>query len=118
MDEDEEDMAAVIAAMEQELRSSGALSLDDNLGPSGKRAVKAHRSHNDKDDDKNHPDADDEQDSQEDGEEIDIDYNLAKNILESFKSQAGLAGPAGNILGLMGMGSLPRDEGGEDDEVG
>lgn len=118
VDEDEEDMAAVIAAMEQELRSSGALSLDDNLGPSGKRAVKAHRSHNDKDDDKNHPDADDEQDSQEDGEEIDIDYNLAKNILESFKSQAGLAGPAGNILGLMGMGSLPRDEGGEDDEVG
>lgn len=42
-------------------------------------------------------------------EEIDIDYNLAKNLLESFKSQGGAAGPGGNLLGLMGM-HLPRDE--------
>ncbi|KAI1003868.1 hypothetical protein K3495_g4341 [Podosphaera aphanis] len=42
-------------------------------------------------------------------EEVNIDYNLAKNLLESFKSQSGLAGPAGNLLGLMGL-QLPRDE--------
>lgn len=40
---------------------------------------------------------------------IDIDYNLAKNLLESFKSQHGAAGPGGNLLGLIGM-RLPRDD--------
>lgn len=45
-------------------------------------------------------------------EEIDIDYNLAKNLLESFKGQAGLAGPVSTILADMGI-RLPRDE---DDE--
>ncbi|SPO01326.1 related to sgt1 protein [Cephalotrichum gorgonifer] len=42
-------------------------------------------------------------------EEVDVDYNLVKNLLESFKGQAGLAGPVSNILGMMGM-QLPRDE--------
>ena len=41
----------------------------------------------------------------------DLDYNLAKNVLESFKSQAGLAGPGGNLMGLMGV-RFPRDDGG------
>ena len=40
--------------------------------------------------------------------EMDIDFNLAKNLLESFKSQGGTPGPGGNLLGLMGM-RLPRD---------
>ena len=44
-----------------------------------------------------------------DTEDVDIDYNLAKNLLESFKSQHGAAGPGGNLLGLIGM-RLPRDE--------
>ncbi|KAG6105065.1 hypothetical protein E4U13_008071 [Claviceps humidiphila] len=35
--------------------------------------------------------------------------HLAQNILESFKSQAGMAGPASNLLGMMGI-TLPRDE--------
>lgn len=50
-----------------------------------------------------------EEDSEDDAEEVDIDYNLAKNLLESFKSQAGMAGPTGNLLGMMGF-QLPRDE--------
>jgi hypothetical protein len=29
--------------------------------------------------------------------------NLAKNLLESLQSQAGLSGPAGNLLGMMGV---------------
>lgn len=40
---------------------------------------------------------------------VDVDYNLAKNLLESFKSQHGMAGPGGNLLGLLGV-RLPRDE--------
>ena len=44
-----------------------------------------------------------------DTDDIDIDYNLAQNLLESFKSQHGAAGPGGNLLGLMGM-RLPRDD--------
>lgn len=41
---------------------------------------------------------------------VEIDYNLVKNLLESFKSQGGAPGPGGNLIGLMGM-RLPRDEG-------
>lgn len=44
------------------------------------------------------------------GEEVvDVDLNLAKNLLESFNSQAGLAGPGGNLLSRLGF-VLPRDE--------
>lgn len=42
-------------------------------------------------------------------EEIDIDLNLAQNLLESFKGQAGMAGPGGNLLGMMGV-HMPRDD--------
>ena len=48
------------------------------------------------------------EDASEDEDE-EIDFNLAKNLLESFKSQGGLSGPGGNMLNLMGM-RLPRDE--------
>lgn len=44
-----------------------------------------------------------------DTDDVEIDYNLAKNLLESYKSQHGAAGPAGNLLGLIGM-RLPRDD--------
>lgn len=36
--------------------------------------------------------------------------NLARNLLESLKSQAGMAGPGGNLMGMLGLGMLPRDE--------
>ena len=51
-------------------------------------------------------------DSDEDGEGADtgIDYNLIKNFLESFKSQAGLSGPVSNLAGrLQPDFKLPRD---------
>lgn len=50
-------------------------------------------------------------------EEVDIDYNLAKNILESFKGQVGTAGPVGTMLAGMGI-RLPRDEGEEENGRG
>lgn len=40
---------------------------------------------------------------------IDIELNLVKNMLESFKSQEGLPGPIGNIMNRMGI-VMPRDE--------
>ncbi|ESK98503.1 suppressor-like protein [Moniliophthora roreri MCA 2997] len=41
-----------------------------------------------------------------------IDYNLIKNFLESFKSQGGLSGPVSNLAGrLQPDWKLPRDNG-------
>jgi hypothetical protein len=40
-----------------------------------------------------------------------MDYNLMKNFLESFKSQAGLSGPVSNLAGrLEPAWKLPRDQ--------
>ena len=36
-------------------------------------------------------------------EPVDIDFNLVSNILESYSTQLGEAGPASNILGSMGI---------------
>ncbi|KAF8559346.1 SGT1-domain-containing protein [Imleria badia] len=50
-------------------------------------------------------------DSDEEGKKPSMDYNLVKNFLESFKSQAGLPGPVGNLAGRLQPGwTLPRDE--------
>lgn len=39
-----------------------------------------------------------------------VDYNLIKNFLESFKSQGGLAGPVSNLAGRLQPGwQLPED---------
>ncbi|XP_070581124.1 protein ecdysoneless homolog [Ptychodera flava] len=44
----------------------------------------------------------------EDTRPVDIDMNLLKNVLESYRSQEGLAGPASNILQSMGI-TIPHD---------
>lgn len=49
----------------------------------------------------------------DDEELLDEDYNLADNMLKAFKGQAGLAGPAGNMMKLMGV-QFPQDK---DDEM-
>lgn len=38
-----------------------------------------------------------------------VNINLAKNILESLQGQAGTAGPAGNLLSMMGL-HMPKDD--------
>ncbi|KAI0757270.1 SGT1-domain-containing protein [Daedaleopsis nitida] len=51
-----------------------------------------------------------EEDGGEEGN-VHMDYQLIKNFLESFKSQGGLSGPVGNLVGRLEQGwSLPRDE--------
>ena len=53
-------------------------------------------------------DEDDEVDLDAEGN---IDYNLIKNFLESFKSQAGLSGPVSNLAGrLQPSWGLPQDD--------
>lgn len=52
-------------------------------------------------------------DGDEDGAEYGdgTDYNVIKNFLESFKSQAGLSGPVGNLAARLQPGwTLPRDQ--------
>ncbi|KAI9279785.1 SGT1 protein-domain-containing protein [Sporodiniella umbellata] len=51
----------------------------------------------------------DEKKGEDEDAPVDVELNLVKNILESFKSQQGLPGPASNILNQFGI-VLPRDE--------
>ena len=53
-------------------------------------------------------DSSDIDDLDEDFQPVDVDINLVQNLLESHTSQQGLAGPATNILGSMGI-RLPHD---------
>ncbi|KAI4700901.1 hypothetical protein J4E81_003865 [Alternaria sp. BMP 2799] len=56
-----------------------------------------------------------EEDEEEDDDDdlLDEDYNLADNMLKAFKGQAGMAGPAGNMMRAMGV-QFPQDA---DDEI-
>ena len=107
--EDEEDegegFRRVMHEMEAELRDAGALSLDHQPKEPAetRQALRGVQEGHDS------PDVGEFEKINEDLQEASIDYNLAKNLLESFKSQAGMAGPGGNILRSMGL-QLPRDE--------
>jgi hypothetical protein len=103
-----DDIRELTSQMESELKGHGALKVDKAHQEPGSLEAE------------NEPDSHSRlqktQDEESDGE-VDIDYNLAKNLLESFKSQAGMAGPTGNLLGLMGF-QLPRDEDADEGERG
>ncbi|KAG0367397.1 hypothetical protein BGX24_003238, partial [Mortierella sp. AD032] len=64
-------------------------------------------------DELNELDDEEEEEEEMDQEMVDLDLNLAKNLLESFKSQGGLPGPGGNLLSRLGI-VLPRDD--DDDD--
>lgn len=96
-----EEMRKVMAVMDAELKEAGALNLD----PTPRTAALKDKGTGTDGQEREAW----EDESDEDGE-VDIDFNLAKNLLESFKSQAGMAGPGGNLMGMMGL-HLPRDEG-------
>ena len=100
--DDDEEIQHLSEAMEAELKSAGALKLDplpelNTEDSKGKAKLKAGAAEDSSDE-----------------ELLDEDFNLVKNMLESFKSQAGAAGPGGNLMGMMGM-KLPRDEDDGDD---
>ncbi|CAK7273924.1 hypothetical protein SEPCBS57363_005899 [Sporothrix epigloea] len=108
LDEEEEDILKLAAQFESELRGHGALLLSSpkrgrELKPSSLgKVITADGETSD-----GAPDS-----SLESDDEVDVDVNLVKNLLESFKGQEGMSGPAGNILSMLGL-ALPRDE---DDE--
>ncbi|KAI1848322.1 hypothetical protein JX265_008897 [Neoarthrinium moseri] len=107
-DEEDEAIRQLAAQMEAELNEHKALQLDPT--PEKPKALEQKEEGDSTRDtpEGKEPSVNNDDEESED-EEVDIDYNLAKNLLESFKSQAGMAGPAGNILAMMGM-KLPRDE--------
>jgi hypothetical protein len=106
---DDEEMQSIMKRMEEELNETGVLNLDPTPRKIGatRAAIKGKAKATEL--------GEKESDEPDGGEENDIDINLAKNLLESFKSQAGMAGPGGNLMGMMGL-NMPRDEE-RDDEV-
>ncbi|KAK3060938.1 hypothetical protein LTS18_007367, partial [Coniosporium uncinatum] len=121
--EDEQDYAEikkVSEQMEAELRKAGALILDpthEKLAATDK-ALKGKAKQSEQQDkvaELDEKDDNDDSDEVNDEEPVDIDFNLAKNLLESLKGQGGMAGPAGNLMGMMGV-NMPRDEDEDEDE--
>lgn len=104
-DSEDEEIRQLSEQMAAELTGHGALALDPTpnkakiLQGRGKKRAQEPK----------------EEAGSADDDEVDIDYNLAKNLLESFKGQAGLAGPVGSMLADMGI-QLPRDEDDESEE--
>jgi hypothetical protein len=99
-DDELEKIQEVSKQIEAELKGTGVLDLNRPSKKIGEKnpSIKGKEPANEGDADGDDTNYDD-----------DININLAKNLLESLKSQAGSAGPAGNLMGLMGM-TLPRDD--------
>jgi len=109
-----EDIQTLMKRMEDELNETGALNLD----PTPRKVAASQKSVKDKGKGKaTSPTAtmDQEDHDVESNSESDVDVNLVKNLLESFKSQAGTAGPGGNLMGMMGV-RMPRDESQDSDK--
>lgn len=100
-----EEIRKVMERMEAELNESGALNLD----PTPRKITAAKNVIKGKDKQKVVEPEDIARGSSDEEEDIDIDFNLAKNLLESLKGQSGMAGPTGNLMSLMGV-HLPPDE--------
>ena len=103
-EDDNGDIQLVMQQMEAELNESGALNLDPTPRKIGatKRAMRRKGFTKSK-----QLELSDESDDAD--EENDVDVNLARNLLESLKSQDGTSGPGGNLMGLMGL-KMPRQE--------
>jgi hypothetical protein len=113
-DDEDGEILQLASEMEAELTEHGALKLDvpesSRKKIAGKeKAVASSNSVKERGLSGVREEQDLDDDDGDSDELVDVDYNLAKNILESFKSQGGMAGPTGNLLGLMGL-QLPRDE--------
>jgi hypothetical protein len=115
-DEDEE-IQKLSKMMEAELFSHNALNLDPNRSTSTKALKRDIANGRKLDKGKGKAKLADlaEADEESDGD-IDVldddynlaDYHLADNMLKSFKGQVGMSGPAGNLMGLMGV-QFPND---------
>ena len=105
---DEEDEKGVHQAMqdiEKELREAGAL----DLNPKHEADTMLDRNSVNRGSNSGQSISLGEAEDASESEDANTDFNLAKNMLESFKSQGGGPGPGGNMINAMGM-RLPRDE--------
>jgi hypothetical protein len=102
--EEDDEIAKLSEMMEAELFSHGALNHNTKSGGTGllKGKGKAKLEN-----------VDEEEEGESDEDMLDEDYNLADNMLKAFKGEAGLAGPAGNMMRAMGV-QFPQDA---DDEI-
>ncbi|KIW61363.1 hypothetical protein PV05_01493 [Exophiala xenobiotica] len=115
-DSDEEgnqDMQTFVRQMEKELRGSGALNLGSPSSKpgAGKQTAIEGSGRTAEDEDEEHDlSSDDDIDN-----EIDID--LARNLLESMKAQAGTAGPGSNLMSMMEVDLPETEDDHDEDEV-
>lgn len=106
-DEEDEEIRKLSEMMEAELFSHGALSL--NPDSSSKSTIGKTKAIASSEKGKGKAKLEDVQEIEDDDEDLlDEDYNLATNMLKSFKGQVGMPGPAGNMMGLMGI-QFPPD---------
>lgn len=96
-----------IQAIEKELHDAGALDLDLDQISNGSKPLEKNLDTRSNGTDRTEVSLAAE--GADNDEDVDIDYNLAKNLLESFKSQGGVSGPGSNLMGMLGL-RLPRDE--------
>lgn len=111
-DDDMESILKLAAQFEAELKGHGALKLNPPKSKNSSKEITDGKGSSSRATSQSNEDDEDEEEDDDD-DEVDVDFNLAKNLLESFKGQEGMAGPAGNILSMLGM-ALPRDK--DDDE--
>jgi hypothetical protein len=104
--DNDQEMQSIMKRMEAELNETGVLNLDPTPRKIGaaRGAIKGKGRATEPTEE----DTEGREESDDGGDEH-IDVNLVKNLLESFKSQAGRAGPGGNLMGMMGV-NMPRDE--------
>ncbi|EED20305.1 regulatory factor Sgt1, putative [Talaromyces stipitatus ATCC 10500] len=100
-EDDSHEIEELSRQMEAELRPTGVLNISNQDPGRNPGAVKGKG----KDKGKQRPMPEDFDFDEEDPANI----HLVKNLLESLQSQAGMPGPAGNLLGMMGMKMPPDD---------
>lgn len=98
-----EEIRNVMQRMEAELNEAGALDLD----PTPKKIAAMRTGFKVKEAEEGVASSTGNEEEKHD-QEVDINFDLVKNLLDSYKSQAGMAGPGGNLLGMMGI-QLPAD---------
>ncbi|PGH02900.1 hypothetical protein GX51_04356 [Blastomyces parvus] len=106
-EDDSKEIEELSKQMEAELRATGVLDL--NPKGKGKKAIKGKAPARSKAASDGNQEIEGNTEDGEDYSAESVDFNLAKNLLESFRSQAGSAGPGSNLLGMMGM-KLPKDD--------
>lgn len=105
-EEDDKEVHQVMQDIESELQEAGALNLNSNQEA---KSPESQRKAIEKGSSSGQPKPLTQAEDTLEDEDATINFNLAKNILESFRSQGGAPGPGGNMMNLMGM-RLPRDE--------